>query len=45
MGDRLAEIQVRTISDTLAVLYANALVDTLIKRLGEVKVKKNGTKF
>ena len=37
MADRLAEMEVRTLSDKLAVLDANVLVGTLTERLAEVE--------
>jgi len=44
MADRLAEMEVRTLSDTLAVLDANALVN-LTERLEEVDVNTTGNKY
>ena len=38
MADRLVEMEVRTLSDTLAVLDANALVDILTTRHAEVEI-------
>ena len=38
-------MEVRILSDTLAVLDANALVDTLTKRLAELDVNTIGNKF
>ena len=38
MGERLAEIEVRKFSDTLAVLDVNALVESLTERLAEVEI-------
>ena len=45
MADRLAEMEVRTLSHTLAVLDANALVVTLTERLEEVVVNTIGNKY
>ena len=46
MADRLAEMEVRTLSDTLlAVLDANTLIDTLTERLAEVEVNMLGNIF
>ena len=38
MADRLAEMEVRAQIDTLAMLNANELVDTLTKRLAEMDI-------
>ena len=38
-------MEVRTLSDILAMLDANTFVDTLTERLGEVKVKTFGNIF
>ena len=38
-------MEVRILSDTLAVLDANALIDTLTKRLAELDVNTIGNKF
>ena len=45
MADRLEEMEVRILNDTLAVLDANALVYTLTERLAEVDVNTIGNKF
>ena len=38
-------MEVRTLSDTLAVLDANTLIDTLTERLAEVEVNMLGNIF
>ena len=38
MADRLAKMKVSTLSNTLTVLDANALVENLVERLAKVKV-------
>ena len=40
MADRLAEMEVRAQIDTLAMLDANEVVDTLTKRLAEMDMNK-----
>ena len=44
MADRLAEMEVSTLSDKLAVLDANALVGTLTEGLVEVEKNSLGNK-
>ena len=44
MADRLAEMEVSTLSDKLAVLDANALVGTLTEGLVEVEKTHLATK-
>ena len=44
MADRLAEMEVSTLSDKLAVLDANALVGTLTEGLVEVEKTTLGNK-
>ena len=44
MADRLAEMEVSTLSDKLAVLDANALVGTLTEGLVEVEKNTLGNK-
>ena len=44
MADRLAEMEVSTLSDKLAVLDANALVGTLTEELVEVEKNTLGNK-
>ena len=45
MPERLAEIEVRTVSDTLDVLDANVLFDTLTKMLAEVEISTLSNMF
>ena len=45
MADRLAEMEVRTLSDKLAVLDANAQVGTLTEGLAEVDKNTLGNIF
>ena len=45
MGDRQAEMAVRTLSETLPLLATNTLVDTLTDRLAKVKVNTLGNIF
>lgn len=42
MADRLAEMEVRTLRNTLVVLDANALVENQTETLAEVKVNTLG---
>ena len=44
MADRLAEMEISTLSDKLAVLDANALVGTLTEGLVEVEKNTLGNK-
>ena len=44
MADRLAEMEVSTLSDKLAVLDANALIGTLTEGLVEVEKNTLGNK-